>query len=360
MRGARRLAIALVATLSTVAASWPAGAASAEGNPYPNDHKLSIADVQMLGTHNSYHVRPDGSSPGAQDDYEHPSLDVQLSKQGVRSFELDAFNGPTFPVQHSIIVDEGTNCATLSVCLGTIASWSRANPGHVPLVVFIQPEPLPVNANATIQSVIDGYTRDHQLANWDAAALDRLDQTVRAALGKKVITPDEVRGRRSTLREAVVRDGWPTLARTRGRVVVVLGAPPDVRDIYLAGHPSLEGRPMFVPSEPEEPSAAVVKRDVPRPKHVPAIVQAGFLVKSRADADTKEAYANDLTRATVALDSGAHVVATDYPVADPAVGPYFVDLPGTAVVRCNPVTAPKWCRDTDLENARGLKQPHPG
>jgi len=127
MRSARRLAIALAATLcAVVAAGWPTGAASAKGNPYPNDHKLSIADVQMLGTHNSYHLRPNGSSPGAQDDYEHPSLDVQLSKQGVRSFELDAFNGPTFPVQHSIIVDEATNCATLSLCLGTIASWSRA------------------------------------------------------------------------------------------------------------------------------------------------------------------------------------------------------------------------------------------
>jgi hypothetical protein len=358
----RRIAvIALVATIGAARASGaPVGPSSAKGNAYPNDRKLSIADVQMLGTHNSFHLRRAGVTPGAQDDFEHPSLDVQLSKQGVRSLEIDAFDGPTFPVQHSIVVDEGTNCATVRVCLRTVASWSRANPGHVPLVLFIEPKALPSNANPAIQMVIDNYVQDHQLANWDAAALDRLDETVRDALGTKLITPDEVRGRRSTLREAIVRDGWPSLARTRGRVLVVLGAADDIRATYLLGHPSLRRRAMFVPSEPSEPSAAVVKRDVPRPKHIPTYARAGFLVKTRADADTKEAYANDLTRATIALESGAHVVATDYPVADPAVGPYFVDLPGTAVVQCNPVTAPTWCRDTDLENARGLKKPQRG
>ena len=140
----------------------------------------------------------------------------------------------------------------------------------------------------------------------------------------------------------------------------MLGASGETRDTYLLGHPSLRRRAMFVPLDPSDPSAAVVKRDVPQPKHLPAIARAGFLTKTRADADTKEAYANDLTRATIALQSGATVVATDYAVADPKVGPYEVDLPGTAVVRCNPVTAPKWCRDTDLENARGLKQQQPG
>jgi Phosphoinositide phospholipase C, Ca2+-dependent len=361
VRRAHRVAIVAIATVCTVlAATASVGATSAKGNPYPNDAKLSIADVQMLGTHNSYHLRPAGSKPGAQDDYTHPSLDVQLSQQGVRSLEIDAFNGPTFPVLHSIIVDQDSNCATISVCLQTIATWSKANPGHVPLVLFIETKALPTNANATIQGVIDGYVRDNQLANWDVTAFDRLDKAVRKAFGKTLITPDEVRGHRATLRTAVMRDGWPTLAHTRGGVLVVLNAVGDMHNMYLEGHPSLRGRPMFLPSTPDEPSAAIIKRDVPQPNHFPALERAGFLVKTQADSDTKEAYANDLTRATVALQSGAHVVATDYPVADPKVGPYVVDLPGTAVVRCNPVTAPTWCKDTDLENARGLKQPQKG
>jgi len=80
-------------------------------------------------------------------------------------------------------------------------------------------------------------------------------------------------------------------------------------------------------------------------------------VKTRADANAVEARAGDLTRATTAIASGANVVATDYPVSDAALGPYVVDLPGTAIARCNPVTAPKWCRDRDVENIRGLRNP---
>jgi hypothetical protein len=86
-------------------------------------------------------------------------------------------------------------------------------------------------------------------------------------------------------------------------------------------------------------------------------VGRNFLVKTRSDSDAVEARAGDLTRATSALASGANVVATDYPVSDPTIGPYVVDLPGTATARCNPVTAPTWCRDRDVENARGLRHP---
>jgi hypothetical protein len=317
----------------------PGAAAVRQANPYPLDKKLRLQDIQMLGTHNSFHLRPARTIiPNEPADYEHPPLDVQLSTQGVRSLELDAFNGPTVPVFHSIIVDDQSSCATVDVCLRTINTWSRANPGHVPLVVFIEPKDLPTNSNIAIQQIIDNYDRDHNLANWDAAALDRLDATVRRVLGHKLITPDEVRGKRATLREAILRDGWPTLAKTRGRVLVILNPSAALRNLYLTGKPSLEGRAMFVPSTPYEASAAIVKRDTPQ-LEFQDFARQHLLVKTAADADAKEARANDLTRANLALTSGANIVATDYPVADPTIGPYVVDLPGTGVVRCNPVTA---------------------
>jgi hypothetical protein len=317
-----------------------------------------LQDIQMLGTHNSYHLRPARALvPNEPADYEHPPLDVQLSDQGVRSLEFDAFNSPTLPVMHSIIVDDRSTCPTLDVCLRAVSSWSRANPGHVPLVLFIEPKDLPTNSNPAIQQVINEYGAQHDLANWDAAALDRLDAIVRRVFGRKLITPDEVRGKRATLQAAILRDGWPTLAKTRGRVLVVLNPISALRDVYLTGTPSLEGRAMFVPSTADQPSAAIVKRDTPQPDEFPVLARQHFLVKTRADEDAKEARANDLTRANIALGSGANVVATDYPVADPKIGSYVVDLPGTGVVRCNPVTAPKWCRDQDLENPRGLRKP---
>jgi len=181
-----------------------------------------------------------------------------------------------------------------------------------------------------------------------------MDSTVRRVFGKSLITPDEVRGKRKTLRTAVVKDGWPTLAKTRGRVLVLFLASKDLLDAYLLNRPSLQHRPMFVPASPDDEYAAIIKRDTPDPAFAD-LVRQNFLVKTAADADAVEARANNLTRATTALASGANVVSTDYPVADPAIGAYVVQLPGSAIARCNPVTAPQWCRDRDIENTRGLR-----
>jgi hypothetical protein len=354
-----RTAVAAAVCVGVVVAALVSGTASARtANPYPLDRVLHLQDVQMLGTHNSYHRRPARAlQPNEPADYEHPPIAVQLARQGIRSLELDAYNGPSFPVFHSLIVDDQSNCPTLDACLGTVDRWSRANPGHLTLVVFVEPKVLPTNANPAIQSVIDATVSEQQLANWDAAALDRLDRTVRRVFRRTLVTPDEVRGKRATLRDAIVRDGWPTLGKVRGRVIVVLNVSGPLRDVYLTGAPSLEGKAMFVPSQPAEPSAAIISRDHPQPKHFPDLVRQHFLVKTRADADAVEARAADLSRAIEAISSGATIVVTDYPVPDRTIGPYEVKLPGTAVARCNPVSAPPRCRDTALENARGLRNP---
>jgi hypothetical protein len=357
--GRMRTAAATTACAAVILSALLSGDASARtANPYPLDRVLHLQDVQMLGTHNSYHRRPARELvPNEPADYEHPAIDVQLARQGIRSLELDAYNGPSFPVFHSLVVDDQSNCPTLDACLRTVNRWSRANPGHLTLVVFVEPKVLPTNSNPAIQSVIDTAVAQQQLADWDPVAFTRLDRTVRRVFGRTLVTPDEVRGKRATLRDAIVRDGWPTLGKVRGRVIVVLNVSGALRDVYLAGAPSLQGKAMFVPSDPAEPSAAIISRDHPQPKHFPDLVRQHFLVKTRADADAVEARADDLSRAVEAINSGATIVVTDYPVPDPTIGGYEVKLPGTAVARCNPVSAPPRCRDTALENARGLRNP---
>ena len=133
---------ALSAMLSLAALAIASTPVAARGrNPYPHDAELSISDVQMLGTHNSYHTRPAreliANEPA---DYEHPPLDVQLADEGIRSVEVDAFNGPTLPVLQSLLLDESSTCPTLEGCLRTINTWSKANRGHVPLILFIEPD----------------------------------------------------------------------------------------------------------------------------------------------------------------------------------------------------------------------------
>ena len=131
-----------------------------------------------------------------------------------------------------------------------------------------------------------------------------------------------------------------------------------LRETYLANRPSLQGRPMFVIAPSAKlPSAAFVSVAVPNTAIIGSLLRQNFIVRTQADADGVEARANDLTRATTAIQSGAQIVATDYPVPDPTIGPYVVRLPTTAVARCDPVTAPKRCRDRDIENPKGLKNP---
>jgi hypothetical protein len=319
------------ATIAAVVAVglWAAPAFAAAGDGRGGGGQPRLDDVALLGTHNSYHLRPARDvTPGEPADYAHAPLDVQLDQQGIRSIELDAYNAPDLPVFHSLIVDTESTCPTLAACLATVDAWSRANPDHEPLVVFFEPKVLPTNDNPAAQAAIDATAAEQGLAEWDAAGLERVDELLRDTFGERLITPDEVRGDAKTLRAAVRSgEGWPRLRDARGRVLVTLIGQPAVRDLYTADAPSLEGRAMFVDAEPRDAHAAVISADVPQPERVRRLTRRHFLVKTRADADGEQARANDQTRADAALASGAQIVVTDYPVPDPTIGPYFVELP---------------------------------
>jgi hypothetical protein len=353
--GARRVAVALVCVAAVIGASavLTASAAANKPNPYPLDGVLRLQDMQMLGTHNSYHVRPTDRqvAPTEPANYEHPPLDVQLSREGIRSLELDVFDQPGIPVLHSIMVDQYANCPTLASCLRTVNRWSRKHPAHLPISIFVELKAPPSSSNPKVQKTIDRYAAAHRLRKWDGKGIARIDRVVRHVFGRTLLTPDAVRGRRRTLRDAIVRDGWPTLAKVRGKVLVVLNTGEDLLDAYRKGAPSLQKKAMFVVSSPEEPSAAVISRDEPVAGDFRTLVKEHFLVRTRADAEGVEARDDDLGRAETAFVSGATVVATDYPVPDPAVNARFrVTLPGAVVARCNPVTAPRVCDDADLEH----------
>ena len=312
---------------------------------FPRDGELRVNDIQVIGTHNSYHLRPPRTlPPGDVADYQHPALDVQLDQQGVRSFELDAFNGPAFPVAHTPVLDGASNCPTLVACLQIVKTWSDRHPTHVPIFILLEPK---------TQTIIF----DPADVPWDAAAITRLDAAVRSVFQPRdLLTPDQVRGRSKTLREAVVGRGWPTLRNARGRIALALSSAGPERDLYLAGRPSLEGAPMFVTADQHAPSAAVIKRDTPNAGEIRALVEQGFIVRTRADDRGIEARANDFTRATAAITSGAQIITTDYPVPDPAFGTYLVRLDGGKPAACNLVTAPARCRAIDIENPRSLSR----
>jgi hypothetical protein len=328
---------------------------------------LRLDQVQVLGSHNSYHGRPDremlatlrntSTALGDSLDYEHLPLPDQFDV-GVRQIELDVWSDPQggkyaappsrsssgtdvrsdpvmqepgFKVIHQPGIDWNSTCLTFVACLREVKEWSDAHGGHVPINILVE-----------MKDVI-------------------VDETVFAALESEIrsvfpadalVTPDDVRGDAQTLGAAVRTRGWPVLGDVRGKVFFSLdnGA---LRDAYLAGHPSLRGRVMFTPSTPGQDDAAFAKLNDPvaDAAAIKAALAAHMIVRTRADADTRQARVNDTSTREAALDGGAQLVSTDYERADPTLPTgYVVVIPGGAPARCNPVTSPPDCRATDVED----------
>ena len=337
---------------------------------------VRLNHLQMVGTHNSYHVEASPAESmirreAGYDDsslaFSHLPVGEQLATQNVRQLEFDVFADPRGgrfaaprlrrlagePAYDPVMRRPGTKvlhiqdydyrslCLTLVRCLRSVRDWSRAHPRHVPLAIMLdlKDAPLPPGLPATVP------------LPWTGARMDRLDEEIRSVFRRReLLVPDDVRGRRGSLRTAIRRDGWPTVSRSRGKVMFLMANRDRYRSRYVAGHPGLAGRILFTNSSPASPDAAFIEVSDPRGARggrIRRLVRRGFVVRTRADTDTIEARANDARRAASALASGAQWVSTDYPAPGTAArfgSSYFVALPGDVPARCNPVTASPTCR----------------
>ena len=303
-----------------------------DGRPaYRLDATLRLNQIQVRGTHNSYHVAPAaGPDLTPEHDITQSPLTVQLERQSVRQIELDvhATPGGALAVFH-LRGDEGTTCPTLVQCLLEVRDWSEAHRGHLPLFVLIEPK-------HELGAPVDGLA---------------VDAEVRSVFGpRQLLTPDDVKGHWPSLRQAVQEGGWPLLGSTRNKVVFVFTDTVANRVSYTTSETSLQGRAMFVYADPSSPLVAFAsvpdaRLDGPR---IASLVAAGYIVRTRADDGGVEARVNDTSRAEAALASGAHLVSTDYPVPGPSG--YVVPAPGSSA-RCNPVNVPAAyrCTPQDLE-----------
>jgi hypothetical protein len=377
----RSLVSVCVVTLAAVVASACSSGSSHSTEPpasttstvpaYPLDKTLRLDQVQVLGSHNSYHGRPFApvlaalykSTPGlAQSlDYAHAPLPKQFAL-GVRQIELDTWsdpqggkyakpsfpiaqgvkipdnpvmNAPGYKIIHQADVDTNSTCLTLVLCLRLVKTWSDAHPGHVPMEIQIE-------------------MKDDKVTEPMWAELEREILSVFAK--DQLITPDDVRGDSPTLGAAVRTRGWPALGAVRGKVYFTLDNE-GFRASYLEGHPSLRGRLLFTPSAPGQADAAFAKLNDPiaDAPAIKAALAANMIVRTRADADTFQARANDKRTEQAALQGGAQLVSTDYELPDPTIGNgYTVRIPGGTPARCDPVTGPRNCRPTDVENPAQL------
>ncbi|QEH33832.1 hypothetical protein OJF2_23620 [Aquisphaera giovannonii] len=331
--------------------------------------------IQVIGSHNSYHIAPSppvraliataGERQAQGLDYSHPPLDRQFSDRGIRQIELDLFRDPDggryamprarkllqasgrdagpdpnakgelsrpgLKILHVPDVDYLSTAPELVTALKQVRDWSAAHPRHVPIFILLELKGSPDSKLTT------------QPLPFDRKALEAMEAEILSVFDRRqILTPADVRGDLPTLAEALRNRGWPALDDVRGKVAFALDNEDEVRDTYLSIHPRLDGQLLFASVPEDHPQAGWFKindsiKDYDR---IRRLVAAGFLVRTRADADTREARTNDPSRREKALTSGAQFVSTDYPVPDERLSTYCVQFPGHAVARPNPVSAP--------------------
>lgn len=338
---------------TAVAAVLVITSACQEDTDAPTQTDLRMNQIQVVGSHNSYKKAMRGEimeqlraiDPATADslDYEHSPLEDQLDR-GLRNLELDVFWDPEgtrygwpegeqptagMRVLHVQNLDDQSHCSTLGRCLDALRAWSTDHPGHLPIAVTV---------NAKDQ-VIDreGFTRP---LSFDETAWQHLDAVLRQKLGDRLLEPAAVFPQTTGAERAVARPTWPPLDTVRGHFLFVLDEGGSKRADYAA---RWHERAMFTNTPPGEPGAAVLILNDPIEQHaeIQQRVREGFMVRTRADADTREARSGATDRRDAAFASGAHWVTTDYDQPAKFGTGYAVELPGGGVGRCNPVLHPE-------------------
>jgi hypothetical protein len=343
------------------------------------DRHLRVNDVMTVGTHNSYKmaippalfalVKANAPQVAETLDYSHAPLAEQLD-DGARQLELDVVYDPKggryasplgakvtgekltadylatmakpgFKVMHAQDFDFHVVCVTFVQCLTIVRDWSRAHPRHTPILIILNAKDGPSGAPGGVTALA-----------FDAAAFDALDAEIGSVLSARdLITPDAVQGKYPTLRDAVRAGAWPLLGAARGKILMALDEDPRKVALYRGARKSLEGRRMFVNTDEDSPAAAYLTLNEPieEAKRITAAVKAGYIVRTRADADTFEARKGDTARREAAFASGAQYVSTDYRTPDLRFGPYQVRLPGKTIAVCNTVRAAGRCGQAPIE-----------
>lgn len=297
---------------------------------------LKINQLQIIGSHNSYKKAIDpklfsflaekdstGGIFGLQ--YEHISIPEQLDL-GLRNLEIDvypdAYGGrfvhpkgldlvkeqaayddekklglPGFKMIHIPDYDFRTHYYLLVDCLNDLRVWSEAHPEHTTIFITLEPKD----------------SDKEPLQPFNEVIYNQLDSVILNVLGRKhLILPDDVRGTYATLEEAVLNQNWPTVEEAKGKFMFILDAKGEKMNLYLKNHSALKDRVIFVNAPAGTSEAAAMIINDPNQKDIPELVKKGYIIRTRADANTRQARNNDDSDFEAARKSGAQIITTDY------------------------------------------------
>ncbi|MFI2742449.1 phosphatidylinositol-specific phospholipase C1-like protein [Zhouia sp. PK063] len=329
--------------------------------------QLHINQIQVIGSHNSYKkaINPKLFKLLAKKDttkgiyslqYEHIPIIDQLN-MGLRNLELDAYadekggrfshpkglelvkdqptydvnremDKPGFKMLHVLDIDFRSDYYTLAACLKDLKKWSKAHPNHQPIFITLEPKDGKANMFGTTP---EPFT---------TKVFDDLDTCILQNLGKNhIITPDDVRGKYITLEEAVLHHNWPTLEQAQGKFLFILDAHGKKQALYAKNHPSLKNRVLFINAEPGTAEAAAMIINNPEDERISTLVKKGYIIRTRADANTKEARTNDYSHFKAAKKSGAQIITTDYYLSSKLFkSTYHINFDNKTFIRINPIS----------------------
>ena len=329
---------------------------------------IALSTIQMVGSHNSYKKAMPANvlallkwfEPAVAQglDYSHLPIEEQLAL-GLRVFEIDVFHDPDggrysrplgrrlhpltqafnegeqaqldapgLKVLHIQDIDYQSHCLTFRKCLETFRDFSEANPGHLPIFVSLNLKTSPIDLLGSTTPL-----------PFDKTGYLNLHHDLESALGlENLVTPSEVQKDSRSLRERITTIGWPDLSELRGRFIFLIDEPVKKTASYLEDFRKDE-RLLFlsVPNNHDQAAILVMNDPLKAFDDIRARVAEGFLVRTRADANTVEARSADDTRMRAAFASGAHFISTDYYVPDERLeSDYQVHFPEGGYARQSP------------------------
>ena len=260
---------------------------------------LTLSDIHMLGTHNSYHIAPKIRLYGAWS-YSHLPLLEQLSTQNIRNLELDIyFRKNIFYVEHIPFFDSKSTCRTLEQCLVTLHSWSLENPHHSPIIIFLELKDFDTNAHKTryLTQLSSLLTQHIDASSW--------------------ITPSEVLETSDPTVPLSTHITWPSLEGSRGHFLIAISALHTRSEaLYSYVCATEDPRVLFVTSTTDQPFSKIRVYDNPIRdfSDIQEATSQGYLVRTRSD-DMRDPRHNlfKQNRLQAAIKSGAQIISTDSP-----------------------------------------------
>ena len=327
---------------------------------------IPINKVRILASHNSYKLAPDRHQmrflnrikrfmpPGldpSEMDYGHEPIPIQLDSFLIRGLELDVYSDPVggafykrrlpffawgiqqrskiellkepgIKVLHIKDVDYHSSVNTWNDALFQLKEWSLLHPEHS--VVYV---------NVEIKSDSPGSSSKwlrrmgfKPAPAFDQLALQELRKSAEQILGSQIFTPVMMKDQWGSIQDRIQKIGWPSIAETKGKFIFILeGLTADLQELVLNAN---QGEMFFYYGNEQDQRVGFVLKNncVGRELEIKKCVEKGLMVRTRADAGTRESRMNDLTTFHAALKSNAQIISTDYYRPDKRWSDYQVEI----------------------------------